>query len=121
MRHTPVSALNMPHRRRRTPRCTHGAWLPPELQSRLSYWASLEATEAWRMARFLASDSERRSRCSFSRLISSLWYSACSTFFCVPHWGDWRQRRNVVAVLWTCQVASRACKQHIVRSCSTAK
>ena len=39
----------------------------------------------WRMARFLASDSDRRSRCSFSRDMSSLWYSACSVFFCGGH------------------------------------
>lgn len=45
-------------------------------------YASLEATDAWRIARFLASDSERRSRCSFSRVVSILWYSCCSVFFC---------------------------------------
>lgn len=35
-----------------------------------------------RTARFLASDSERRSRCSFSRCTSSLWYAAASALLC---------------------------------------
>ena len=45
----------------------------------------------WRMARFLARDSDRRSRCSLSRDMSSLWYSACSVFFCGGH----KQQRAV--------------------------
>lgn len=39
---------------------------------------SLDAWEARCRARFLANDSERRSRCSFNRWMSSLWYSAAS-------------------------------------------
>ena len=44
--------------------------------------ASLEATDACLMARFLARDSERRSLSSLSLAINSLWYSAASVFFC---------------------------------------
>ena len=54
----------------------------PRQHHRARPYASLEATDAWRIARFLASDSERRSRCSFSRVVSILWYSCCSVFFC---------------------------------------
>lgn len=45
-------------------------------------WLCLDAWEAMRNARFFASDSERRSRASFMRCISTLWYSAASARAC---------------------------------------
>ena len=41
-------------------------------------WLCLDACDAMRIARFLARDSERRSRASLRRCMSTLWYSAAS-------------------------------------------
>ena len=60
--------------------------------------ASLEATDACLMARFLARDSERRSLSSFSLAINSLWYSAASVFFCTRQTVGHCRSAKVIAI-----------------------
>ena len=52
-----------------------------------------------RTARFLASDSERRSRCSFSRCTSSLWYAAASALLCNAAGRQGQKAANAYAFL----------------------
>ena len=43
------------------------------LNCKATVYASLEATDAWRIARFFAKDSDLRSRSSLRRVTNNLW------------------------------------------------